>query len=245
MGEDGLKESGRGTTESESAMAEVVNLNVGGHVYTTTLATLCMYPDSMLGAMFSGRIPTQKDSRGNYFIDRDGELFRYILNFVRSSRLGLPAGFQDWDALTIEADFFQIPELINALQELQNSRESKDEDIELHKTADYVEVIYQKHSTWGNSYKIYGSETTLKNLGVVADIIQSTPGRQWYHEVGGVQLRGDIDRAQLFHELSKLQFELKFTNIAHSLVSKDASLHAQSNLSNTLEKWTFCREKIS
>lgn len=53
-----------------------MSLNVGGCVYSTSLSTLQRYPDSMLGAMFSGDFPTFKDAQGNYFIDRDGPLFR-------------------------------------------------------------------------------------------------------------------------------------------------------------------------
>lgn len=57
-------------------MGELVTLNVGGCVYSTSLSTLQRYPDSMLGAMFRGELPTVRDARGNYFIDRDGPLFR-------------------------------------------------------------------------------------------------------------------------------------------------------------------------
>ncbi len=57
-------------------MGEPVTLNVGGCVYSTSLSTLQRYPDSMLGAMFRGDLPTVRDAHGNYFIDRDGLLFR-------------------------------------------------------------------------------------------------------------------------------------------------------------------------
>ena len=62
---------------------KVVTLDVGGTKYRTTLSTLTKYPDSMLGAMFSGRhdLPQQED--GSYFIDRDGEPFQYILMYLR------------------------------------------------------------------------------------------------------------------------------------------------------------------
>lgn len=63
-------------------MGEPVNLNVGGYVYSTSLSTLQRYPDSMLGAMFCGDVPTVRDTRGNYFIDRDGPLFRYVQNKI-------------------------------------------------------------------------------------------------------------------------------------------------------------------
>jgi len=57
-------------------MGELVSLNVGGCVYSTSLSTLQRYSDSMLGAMFGGDLPTVRDTHGNYFIDRDGPLFR-------------------------------------------------------------------------------------------------------------------------------------------------------------------------
>lgn len=62
----------------------VIDLNVGGHRFTTTITTLTMCPDTMLGAMFSGRHALVKDGNGAYFIDRDGTHFREILNFLRA-----------------------------------------------------------------------------------------------------------------------------------------------------------------
>ena len=99
----------------------IVDINVGGHVYTTSLAGLTRYPDSMLGVMFSGRRPVAKDSRGSFFIDRDGPMFRYVLNFLRSSKLNLPENFQEFDQLMEEADFYQIPQMIDALKEFKST----------------------------------------------------------------------------------------------------------------------------
>ncbi len=96
----------------------IINLNVGGVIYTTTHSTLTKYPDSMLSKMFTGLLPSAQDSNGNYFIDRDGKLFRYILIFLRSSQLLLPDDFQELDLLAAEADFFQILPLIDALKPL-------------------------------------------------------------------------------------------------------------------------------
>jgi len=93
-------------------LRDPVSLNVGGVVYTTTLDTLTRWPDSMLGAMFTGQIPVLRDSRGNVFIDRDGKAFRHILNYLRSSSLDLPDGFSELALLRREADFFQIRPLL-------------------------------------------------------------------------------------------------------------------------------------
>lgn len=100
----------------------IIDINIGGSVYTTSLASLTRFPDSMLGVMFNGRRPVAKDSRGNFFIDRDGPMFRYVLNFLRSSKLNLPDNFQEFDQLAEEADFYQIPRLIDALNEIKLKR---------------------------------------------------------------------------------------------------------------------------
>ncbi|EDO28987.1 predicted protein, partial [Nematostella vectensis] len=96
----------------------IIDLNVGGNHFTTTLLTLTTFPDSMLGSMFSGRIPVNRDSNGRFFIDRDGTLFRYILNFLRSNVLSLPANFKDYELLLNEADFYQIEPLIEEIKRI-------------------------------------------------------------------------------------------------------------------------------
>ena len=111
-------------------MADVIRLNVGGERYTTTLGTLTKFPNSMLGAMFNGKHNAVKDENGEYFIDRDGQLFRFVLNFLRSSMLALPAGFTQLDQLHLEADFFQIEPLVQEIASLQlKSNESTTDDI--------------------------------------------------------------------------------------------------------------------
>ncbi len=72
----------------------------------------------MLARMFNGSLqPSATDAQGNYVIDRDGELFRYILAFLRSSKLVLPKKFPELDMLKGEAEFYQIPELIEAVKD--------------------------------------------------------------------------------------------------------------------------------
>ena len=91
---------------------KVVTLDVGGTKYRTTLSTLTKYPDSMLGAMFSGRhdLPQQED--GSYFIDRDGEMFKYIILYLRDHTLCLSVvpTFSVATLLQLKAEFeyFQL-----------------------------------------------------------------------------------------------------------------------------------------
>jgi len=91
---------------------KVVNLNVGGKKFAVSHTTLTKsHPDSMLAVMFSGRHTITLDEQGFVFIDRDPDLFRHILSFLRfgdnwvmpedDSRL--------MKLLRLEFDFFQIP----------------------------------------------------------------------------------------------------------------------------------------
>lgn len=65
----------------------VVQLNVGGHLYTTSLSTLRKYPDSKLAELFSAPPKPPTDREGRVFIDRDGYHFKAILEFLRSDLL--------------------------------------------------------------------------------------------------------------------------------------------------------------
>lgn len=102
----------------------VVSLNVGGHVYTTTLYTVTQYSDSKLAKLFSGEKQVPRDPKGNYFIDRDGALFKHVLNFLRTRKLTVPEDFQDFEQLEIEATFYGIKPLEEAVQKAKETRES-------------------------------------------------------------------------------------------------------------------------
>ncbi|KAK7099082.1 BTB/POZ domain-containing protein kctd15-like [Littorina saxatilis] len=102
-----------------------VTLNVGGVLHTTTTFTLRKYPDSMLGAMMSGKLPTTVDPQGNIFLDRDGNVFRHILNFLRTSALCIPTDFIEMDLLHAEADYYQIEPLVNLLNQHKEHQATK------------------------------------------------------------------------------------------------------------------------
>ncbi|XP_071773072.1 BTB/POZ domain-containing protein KCTD16-like [Centroberyx gerrardi] len=105
--------------------SDVIELNVGGQVYYTRHATLTSFPNSLLGRLFSNKKGSSndlsRDLRGRYFIDRDGFLFRYVLDYLRDKQVVLPDHFPERGRLKREAEYFQLPELAKLL----SSEESK------------------------------------------------------------------------------------------------------------------------
>ncbi|XP_038051076.1 BTB/POZ domain-containing protein KCTD6-like [Patiria miniata] len=103
-------------------MAELIELNVGGCLYTTTKWTLTRDPNSWLGRMFSvpDNIPVRVN--GAYFINGDGPIFRHVLNFLRRGRLILPEDFKEWDLLATEANHYQVGALVEAVKKEKYQR---------------------------------------------------------------------------------------------------------------------------
>ena len=94
---------------------KIIELNVGGVLYTTYLATLRSDRDSLLARLFpenGATISVPQDEAGRYFIDRDGVLFRYVLDFLRNKRLVVPESFQERRRLRQEADYYQLADLV-------------------------------------------------------------------------------------------------------------------------------------
>lgn len=90
-------------------MSEIVNLNVGGVVYVTSLTTLQSMKGGLLASLFEkDDVDLPRDSDGRYFIDRDGVLFRYVLDYLRNEKLLLPDGFTEKGRLLFEVTWSKI-----------------------------------------------------------------------------------------------------------------------------------------
>ena len=99
---------------------EVITLNVGGTLFTTTVATLTKYPNSLLAAMFdpgSERPPARKDKQGNFFIDGEPEPFKMILRFLRRGKLNEDIVGCTLEDLESEADYYGLEELLKIIGE--------------------------------------------------------------------------------------------------------------------------------
>ena len=88
-----------------------IKLDVGGYKFSTTLTTMTADPDCMLAAMFSGRFIVEKNEEGYVFIDRDGQFFHYILNWLRNGTLPPIEDQLEREYLLVESKYYQITSL--------------------------------------------------------------------------------------------------------------------------------------
>lgn len=73
-------------------MDDVVDLNVGGQLMSTTRAVLCSAEGSLLAGMFSGNFDAghKRDKDGRIFLDVDPPLFAKLLSHLRLRRIASP-----------------------------------------------------------------------------------------------------------------------------------------------------------
>lgn len=125
LSENSNTQPGKEQSSVQAPPSDVIELNVGGQVYYTRHATLTSFPNSLLGKLFSNKKGSSndlsRDLRGRYFIDRDGFLFRYVLDYLRDKQVVLPDHFPERGRLKREAEYFQLPDLVKLL----SSEESK------------------------------------------------------------------------------------------------------------------------
>lgn len=88
-----------------------IKLDVGGYKFSTTLTTLTSDTDCMLAAMFSGRFIVEKNEDGCVFIDRDGQFFHHILNWLRNGTLPPIESHLEREYLLVESKYYQITSL--------------------------------------------------------------------------------------------------------------------------------------
>jgi len=88
----------------------IIELNVGGQIFTTTKSTLLKAEGTMLGAMFSGRYELgPKDKEGRIFIDRPSQWFSIMLDSLRSgTKIVLPTEEEDLEEFKREVKFYSM-----------------------------------------------------------------------------------------------------------------------------------------
>ncbi|MCJ8747269.1 hypothetical protein PDJAM_G00151470 [Pangasius djambal] len=103
---------------STFTLYKVVKVYAGTHWYATYFKTLIKHPELLSNSTKSKWIVFGE----SLLVNGDGQMFRHILNFLRCSRLLLPADFREWPLLCQEIEAFQIPALSSALQNCSDYR---------------------------------------------------------------------------------------------------------------------------
>ncbi|KAM9021966.1 potassium channel regulatory protein [Ara ararauna] len=96
---------------------EVVVLSVGGVRFVTKASTLQQFPESRLARMLNDGDQEFKLVNGEFFVDRDGTLFSYIMDFLRTLQVSLPTDFSDYQRLQREAEFYGLYTLADLLSQ--------------------------------------------------------------------------------------------------------------------------------
>jgi hypothetical protein len=140
--------------------SSIIELNVGGTYYTTSKGTLCSQ-ESMLKCLF--HFPLVYDQQKRVFIDRDGQHFRYILNFLRDNYIDIPTDPIVQNELLREAQYYCLDNLVQFLKMGMNVLNSTNE-------FKYVgEWTNPKHGY------TYNFKITLKIIGDHKEEIQTVP----------------------------------------------------------------------
>jgi len=125
-----------------------VKLDVGGKIFSTSISTLTSQPNSMLGAMFSGRYNLEPDSDGTIFIDRNPTYFGYILDWLRTDKVPHLESFAAKVNVLEEAKYYALDKLIVQLEEeindnkMHKSRISQKEFIKIVSKSDDRRPLY-------------------------------------------------------------------------------------------------------
>jgi hypothetical protein len=84
-----------------------IKFNVGGREFTTTMATVTHKGDNFISRMvinhLKGSMKAELDERGSFFIDRDGDLFAFVLDFFRTGVIRGPIA-----DVQRELDYFSV-----------------------------------------------------------------------------------------------------------------------------------------
>ena len=130
-----------------------VKLNVGGTLFHTTVSTLTSPTgqSSMLHAMFahSSHFPLELDDKGAVFLDRDPQLFRHILNYLRDGSLPLSSlSAATKLGLLREARYFGMSGLMREVQaEVREMKKRERRELSQEKEYKCVVAVDEKELT--------------------------------------------------------------------------------------------------
>ncbi|CAF3206034.1 unnamed protein product [Rotaria sp. Silwood2] len=171
-----------------------VVLNVGGREFLTTVETLTKEKNSFFTGLFSESWNLEKDNRERIFIDRNGDLFAEVLDFMRNPHEFILPDERLRKRLINEAKFYKLKSFLEVLTEperkLEEEKRKRQEEIFIGDTLLTIEQKQKLNEFYGKNDQLWkliykatrdGFEGTTfhkhsDNQGPTMVIIQSTGG---------------------------------------------------------------------
>jgi len=163
---------------------EKYTFDVGGQIYATTSDTLRKSdPESLFQQFTNGNSPWPRDSSDKFFIDRDGNTFVYILNYLRDGSVKLPT--KELKARVIrEAKYYQLIGLVNILShDKEENIPIKSESIIVNSNNHASSPLNERIQSTNipplnlngiNNTNVYGKWfQVLQNIGLVDDVAKN------------------------------------------------------------------------
>lgn len=190
--------------------AMLVKLNVGGQLFITTEETLQNRP-SMLNVLVRHDNPAQLVD-GAFFIDRDPQAFRWILNYLRGSSVLPPKHSTELLRLQEEAQYFAVDGLVQHIRHLICPSFSKDDHVRVrdHKfTVTGVEDTGYLVTRGGKRFRIPASDSLEATDIEVGDVVMAYRIGSHRHMAGVCMNRSGHDtRIQFNGDLCTTQCKL-------------------------------------
>jgi hypothetical protein len=109
-----LKWEAEAIADHNAKASDVIHLNIGGeHKVSATRKTLTQFDNSMLAAMFSGRHHLATDDDGRVLLERDPNVFSYVLDYLQNGGKlppNLPTDEHELERVREEFDYFLLDE---------------------------------------------------------------------------------------------------------------------------------------
>jgi hypothetical protein len=119
--------------KNQHVVNRMICLNIGGEKFYTSVETLTQ------NHFFQCLVSKYGNKQCEFFVDRDGTHFRYILNYLRGGVV-LPLDSIILHELRVEADYYGIPQMI----EMIDKKLSTDPSVGLKSIPYYLKLIYER-----------------------------------------------------------------------------------------------------
>ena len=136
------------TNLSKTRLSGKVLFDVGGRIFATTVETLMHEKNTFFTALFSRQWDLEKDDKGRIFIDRNGDLFAEILDFMRTpNEYNMPEERLRKRLIT-EAKFYKLTSFLEILTE----PDRKDEENRLRNFANSTHLTLEQEQKLNEFY---------------------------------------------------------------------------------------------